>query len=292
MSASTEPRVAVVTGATSGIGLWTARGLLERGWKVVAMGRDPARVHSAVGELRSTVAGAAVEPETADLVDRASLDAVSVRLAGRFPRIGLLVNNAGGVFTRRTTTPEGLERTFALNVFAPFALTRALAEPLRAAAPARVVMVSSTAHRGARLDFDDLQSARRYAGFRTYARSKLAVNLLTRAFSRRFDAAQVTVNAVHPGFVASRFGRNNGGGFGVGIRLAEAAFGRSSRSGARAPLFVGTSPELAGVTGAYFRRLRRAAPSTASMDGAASERLWTALESCAASKSEDPARVS
>ncbi|HZY69671.1 MAG TPA: SDR family NAD(P)-dependent oxidoreductase [Thermoplasmata archaeon] len=281
--------VAIVTGATSGIGWWTARGLLEGGWAVVVVGRDADRLRSTEERLRSLVPSAELEVESADLLVRAELEGLGRRLTDRYPRIGLLVNNAGAVFNRRRTTSEGLERTFALNVFAPFVLTRSLLEGLRSAAPARVVMVSSEAHRGARLDLDDLQSERTFSGFRAYSRSKLALNLLTRAFARRLDPARVTVNGVHPGFVSTRFGRDNGGVFGNGLRLAEIAFGRRAQSGARAPLYVATSPELRGVSGAYFRRLRRTEPSSASSDDAASERLWNVLGEIAGARPEAPA---
>ncbi len=184
------------------------------------------------------------------------------------------MNNAGAYYRRRETTADGIERTFALNVLAPFVLTTELEGALRAGAPSRVVQVGSAAHRGYALDFSDLQSERAYRGFAAYGRSKLALLLLTRELARRWPANEVAVNAVHPGFVRSGFGRNNSGATALGIRVASALFGTSVLRGADTPVFAATDPSVAGITGEYFVRRRTTPGSAASRDPEAAARLY------------------
>ncbi len=278
------PRVGVVTGATSGIGREVAAGLAARGWRTVVIGRGPGRADRAAGEIAAASGNPAVESiEVADLAVRAEVLRLAQTLRDRYPQIHLLVNNAGGVFARREETSDGLERTFALNVMAPYLLTESLAARLRESAPSRVVMVSSAAHRGARFLADDLQSRNAYSGFRTYGRSKLELLLLTRALAEQFGTTGVTVNAVHPGFVASGFAQNNRGGLAIAVRLTGAVFGRSPKSGAQPILRLATDPSLAATTGQYFSRDRPASGSVASRDRASANRLVAALAALTAS---------
>lgn len=255
--ANVAGRTAVVTGGTSGIGLAVARGLAARGMRTVVVGRGSERVAQICREIATTVRSATVEPvAVTDLSLMSDVRALAEALVARYPQVHVLVNNAGAYYQRREVTNEGHERTFALNVLAPFLLTSLLADRLRESAPARVVNVSSMAHRGNTVDFSDLESADRYSGYRAYGRSKLELLLLTREFARRWAGSGVTVNAVHPGFVASHFGRNNGGATAVGFRILEFLFAISPRRGAKTPLFVATDPSVAGVSGEYFARSR------------------------------------
>ena len=209
-----------------------------------------------------------------DLALRTETEATAQALLQRYPRIHLLVNNAGVYLVRRETTSEGFERTFALNVLSPFLLTSWLAPRLMESAPARVVNVASAAHQGNSVDFSDLQSSHRYRGLRAYGRSKLELLLLTREFARRLEGTGVSVNAVHPGFVASGFGQNNGGGLAVGMRVVQALFGRSVRRGAAVPLFAATDPEVGARTGQYIAGRRVVPGSAASQDMAVARRLY------------------
>jgi NAD(P)-dependent dehydrogenase (short-subunit alcohol dehydrogenase family) len=213
-----------------------------------------------------------------DLALMADTRELATALLDRYSAIHILVNNAGAYFRRREVTPDGLERTFALNVLSPYMLTTLLAPRLMASAPARVVNVSSAAHRGARVDFTDLQSSRRYSGFSVYGASKLELLWLTREVARRLNGKGVTVNAVHPGFVRSGFALNNGGGTALGMRILGRLFGRSVVRGADTPVFVASAPELASVTGGYYSDRKSHRGSDDSRDPAKGRRIF---EECA-----------
>jgi NAD(P)-dependent dehydrogenase (short-subunit alcohol dehydrogenase family) len=197
-------------------------------------------------------------------------------LAGGRP-LHVLINNAGVVNLRRTVTADGLETTFAVNHLAYFLLTALLLEPLRASAPARIVNVSSDAHKFGRLDFDDLQNERRYRVMRVYGQSKLANILFTAELARRLAGSGVTVNSLHPGAVATGLGTNNGGWARRLIALLRPFF-RSPDDGAATSLYLASSPAVAGVTGRYFVRCREKRPSAAAQDLAAAQRLWSVSE--------------
>jgi len=271
------PRLAVVTGATSGLGREIARRLAGVGYRVVVVGRGEERAARVAAELAERTGPGAVDSVgVTDLARPSDVRALAAKLLARYPAIHLLVNNAGAVFFRRQVTEEGLERTFALNVLAPYLLTTLLADRLKASAPSRVVNVSSAAHYRQAVDFSDLQSERHYRGFRVYSESKLELLLLTREFARRFAGTDVTVNAVHPGFVATGFGQNNGGGSGFAIRVLSAVFGKSVKRGAETPVLVATDPSLARVTGEYFSNGHRSRGDPMSWDMAAAARLAVA----------------
>ena len=272
--ASLAGKTCVVTGASSGIGAAAAMGLARLGACVVVAGRDPARCRATVEAIRTATGNASVEPAVADLSSLTEIRRLAAELEGRYPRIDVLANNAGAYFARREVTVDGFERTWALNVLAPFLLTRLLMDRLRASAPARVINTSSHAHERARFTADDLDGAPARAGFRAYGRSKLALNLLTFEFAQRVDPAAVTVNAYHPGFVASRFGWNNGAVYRGAIRFLSRTFGVSSEAGADTLVYLASAPEVAGTTGRYFYERRAVDASPLSYDPALAERVW------------------
>jgi len=268
-------KVAVITGATSGIGRGVAHGLAALGATTVVVGRSQDQTTVAAQAIASQTGNADVHPvRVTDLALRTEVARLATVLLDTFPRVDLLVNNAGAYFHHREVTTEGLERTFALNVLAPFLLTARLGPRLVESAPARVLMVSSEAHQGRRVDFDDLQADHGYRGFRQYGASKLELLLLSREFARRFAGQGVTVNAVHPGFVASGFGRNNRGGVGFGLGLLARLFGRSVRSAAADLVFDVTDPSFDAVTGAYISRRRIRPGSVPSREMADALRLY------------------
>lgn len=273
MGAQSRP-VYVVTGGSSGIGRAVAAGLCARPGTVVVVGRDSVRTASAVSALRDRGGPAGVESLVADLSRLAEVHRLADELLERFPQLDVLVNNAGAYFARREETEEGHERTWALNVLAPFLLIHRLAPRLGADAPARVVNVASAAHEGYHLDLEDLEGRHHYRGFRQYGRSKLALVLLSYEFAERLASARVTVNALHPGFVRTGFAQNNAGGIALGIRMAVRLFGIGPARGARTPLFLATSPEVASTTGAYFVRERAVRSSSPSYDRSTRARLW------------------
>jgi retinol dehydrogenase 14 len=268
-------RVAVITGAASGIGREIALGLAARGATTVVVARGTDRAAAAAREIATATGCDRVESiGVTDLALMSDVRRLASELLDRYPRIHIVVNNAGAYFHRREVTSEGIERTFALNVLAPFLLTSLLAQRLVESAPARVVNIASAAHRGYSLDLSDLQGSQRYAGYRAYGRSKLELILLTREFARRLRGSGVTVNAVHPGFIRSGFGQNNGGGTAFGIRLLARLFARSLAEGADTPLWVATDPTVPGTTGEYFANRRVGGASRRSYDMASARELF------------------
>jgi NAD(P)-dependent dehydrogenase (short-subunit alcohol dehydrogenase family) len=242
---------------------------------LVVVGRDPALPAAANARLSSIGRGAGVTVIVADLAVLSEQRRVAETLA-RLPRIDVLLNNAGAIFSRRTETPDGLERTFALNHMGYYVLTRLLEEKLRNSAPMRIVNVASGAHHGARLDLDDLQMTRRFDGWLAYRNSKLCNILFTRELARRLAGSGITTNCLHPGFVATRFGDNNRGLFRAGVAIAKRFVAIPVAKGAETPVFCATAPELDGVSGRYFGACHEQRPSAAAQDDQAALRLWQA----------------
>jgi NAD(P)-dependent dehydrogenase (short-subunit alcohol dehydrogenase family) len=271
--AAMEGKLCVITGATSGIGLITAERLAAMGARLVLVGRDPARGEAAIARIRGRAPRTEVSIHYADL---SRLDAVRTLASGlnSLSRIDVLINNAGAMFWRRQVTADGLERTFALNHMAYFVLTALLRGKLVASSPARIVNVASEAHRGARLDFGDLQSKRNYSGMRAYSRSKLCNILFTRELARRLSGTGVTANCLHPGFVHSRFGDNNPGLVGFGTRIVKQLFAISPERGAETSVYLASAPEVEGKSGGYYDQCAPKVPSPEAQDYAAARRLW------------------
>jgi NAD(P)-dependent dehydrogenase (short-subunit alcohol dehydrogenase family) len=269
-----QGKVCVITGATSGIGLVAAEQLAAMGARLVLVGRDKARGEAAIARIKRRTAGAEIRIHYADLSRLVEMSRLGSEIAAVEPRIDVLLNNAGAMFAARRVTEDGLERTFAVNHMAYFVLTNRLEERLAAAAPSRIVNTASDAHRGNTLDFDDLQSERRYRGLTAYGRSKLANILFTRELARRLAGSGVSANCLHPGFVATRIADNNSGVFRLGVTIAKSLWGLSPQRGAQTMVYLASSPEVAGVTGGYFAKSRPATPTAAAQDDAAARRLW------------------
>ena len=265
--------VCVVTGATSGIGLVTARVFAQQGAVVGIVGRDPARGAAAIDHLVQTTGNAQVHLFLADLSSQAEVHRLAAEIQARYARLDVLVNNAGALFARRQLSADGIEMTWALNHLAYMLLTQRLLDMLRASAPARIVNVASTAHQTGRIDFADVQGTQRYSGWRAYCQSKLANVMFTYTLAARLQGLQVTANVLHPGFVATRFAHNNRGLFARLIRLAQVA-ALSPEQGAETMVYLATAPEVAEVSGQYFVKKRAVRSSEASYDTAAAERLW------------------
>lgn len=270
-------KVCLLTGATTGIGRAAAEGLARTGLTLVLAGRDAARTEAAVEGVRRVSGNDRVEGLVADLSLGSEVRRLAAEFRARHRRLDVLVNNAGAIFTRREETAEGREKTLALNHLAYFLLTRELLDLLLASAPARVVNVASEAHRGTRLDFDDLDSRRRYSGLGVYGRSKLMNLLFTAELARRLEGKAVTANALHPGVVATGFGGNTPGLFRTLVRIAQ-PFMLSPEKGARTLVYLATSPEVEGVSGKYFYRCREMRPSPAARDPESARRLWELSE--------------
>ncbi len=281
---SVKGKTVVATGATSGIGEAAVIELAGLGARIVFIARDEARAQATMLKLEAKAPGLGHRMHLADLSSMAETRRVGAAIAAAEPRIDVLINNAGALYSGRRMTPEGLELTFALNHMAYFVLTEALRDNLVASAPARIVSTSSTAHRGAVLDFGDLQSARGYSGLGVYGRSKLANILFTRELARRLAGTGVTANCLHPGVVATRFGSSSGGLAGLAIPFMRPFF-RPPEKGAETIVYLAASPEVANTTGEYFVRRKITQPSSAARDDVAAKRLWEASQALAAKAS-------
>ena len=273
-------KICLITGATAGIGEVTARRLAGMGAAVTIVGRSSERAAATVARIKAAT-GATVEILIADLSSQADIHRLANEFLARYNRLDVLVNNAGAVFNRRLESVDGIEMTWALNHMSYFLLTNLLLGALRAAAPSRIINVASDAHSGEQINFDDPQFKANYNGWRAYGQSKLANILFTVELARRLDGTGVTANALHPGFVASNFGKNNGGLFGILIGLAQRVAAISPEAGAETTVYLASTPEVAGVSGQYFDKCRAVEPSAAGQDRAAAARLWEISEALA-----------
>lgn len=267
-------RIVLITGATSGIGRATASALARQGATLVLAGRDEARARATVDEITRGSPHARVEYLLADLTARDQVRRLAGEFLERHARLDVLVNNAGAMFWRRHITVDGEEMTFALNHLAPFLLTNLLLDALRASASARVVNLASAAHQGATIPFDDLRQEHvRYRPLGVYSQTKLANLLFTYELARRLEGTGVTVNAAHPGFVASNFAQGHNPWMRAAMVVSR-PFSVSTEKGARTSVYLATSPEVAETTGKYFANCRPIQSSPASYDRDAARRLW------------------
>src|SRR6266852_3084953 len=242
----------LVTGGTGGIGKATAIGLAALGARVGITGRDQARAAAAAAGIRAAAGNAAVDVFAADMSAQAAVRRLAGQVAGTYPRLDVLVNNAGGFWAHRNVTADGLEHTIALNHLAPFLLTNLLLERLTASAPARIVTVSSGAHASGRIDFDDLQGEQNYSGQRAYSQSKLANVMFTYELARRLEGTGVTATVLHPGVVRTNFGAEDQAAyFAIMTRVAR-LFMKTPAQGAATPIYLASSPQVEGITGRYF----------------------------------------
>ncbi|NIM94198.1 MAG: SDR family NAD(P)-dependent oxidoreductase [Anaerolineales bacterium] len=271
-------KVCMVTGATSGIGLVTAKELARMGANVIVVGRDEARGVNAVSEIQRETGSKDVEHMLANFASQVEVRRLAGEFTSRHERLDVLVNNAGTYLLMRRESDDGLEMTFAVNHIAPFLLTNLLLDILKSSAPSRVVNVSSGSHLRAQIDFDDLQMKKRYNGMKAYGRSKLANVLFTYELARRLGGAEVTSNALHPGFVITNMGSDNGPLIHFFARLFMRLKGIPTHEGAQTSIFLASSPEVKGVSGKYFFRCKPVRSSELSYDIHTAERLWRVSE--------------
>jgi retinol dehydrogenase 12 len=274
-------KICLITGATAGIGEVTARRLAGMGATVTIVGRSAERAAATAARIKAAT-GATVEIMIADLSSQAEIRRLANEFLTRRSQLDVLVNNAGAIFNRRHESADGIEMTWALNHMSYFLLTNLLLGALQASAPSRIVNVASDAHYRAQINFDDPQFKHGYDMWRAYGQSKLANILFTAELARRLDGAGVTANVLHPGFVASNFGKNNGRLFGILIGLAQRVAAIGPEAGAETSVYLASSPEVAGVSGQYFEKCRAVKPSAAAQDRSAAERLWEISEALAA----------
>lgn len=270
-------KTCVVTGANSGIGKFTATGLANLGAKVVMVCRDEERGRSAREEVISATGNESIDLLIADLSSNRSIRQLADTVLSKYEQLHVLVNNAGAYLGKRTLTEDGLETTFALNHLGYFLLTNLLLDLLKSSAPARIVSVASGAHKGSRINFDDLMGESSYAGFRAYGQSKLANVMFTYELARRLRGTYVTANCLHPGVVATNFGRKDRGLLGFLFRTFS-LFMRKPAKGAETAVYLASSAEVEGVTGRYFVDKKDVRSSGPSYDESTASRLWQVSE--------------
>lgn len=268
-----KDKIYMVTGATAGIGRVTAQALAQQEATVVVVGRNAEKAAQTVAYIQRGTGNPDVQWLLADLSDQAQVRRLAREFKERYPRLDVLINNAGAFFLTRQLSADGIEMTFAVNHLAPFLLTRLLLDILQASAPARVVNVASASHHGAHIDFEDLQGERKYRGMRAYGQAKLAMVLFTYELARRLEGTGVTVNALHPGFVATNIGQNNGCLFKLISPLMK-LIARRPEEGAQTSIYLASSPEVSDVTGKYFVDEKAVPSDPASYDEALAKRLW------------------
>jgi NAD(P)-dependent dehydrogenase (short-subunit alcohol dehydrogenase family) len=278
-------RVVLITGATSGIGFATAEALARAGTRVVIVSRDPQRGESACAAINRETGSDQLEVMQADLSSLDSIRTLANRFLTAHEQLDVLINNAGVLEPHRRLSADGIEMTLAVNLVAPFLLTSLLLDRLRQSAPSRIVNVSSATQATASLHIDDLQFERRpYRMTQAYGQSKLALLLMTKELARRLQGTGITVNALHPGGVASNLG-NRGRLVGLGWRVAR-LFMISPDEGARTSVYLALSPEVTGVSGGYFAKQSQVPANPIAEDPRLAAKLWETLESLVQSKAQ------
>lgn len=272
-------KVVIVTGATAGIGLSTAKAIAKMGATVVIVGRNLQKTEGVVNDLKQETGNQNIDFIIADLSSQADIHRMAEAFKATYDRLDVLVNNAGAMMMSRQETVDGLEMSFALNHLGYFLPTLLLLDVMKASTPARIVNVSSALHSGRSLDFDDLQMKANYSGMGAYGASKLMNVYFTYELARRLAGTDITVNALHPGLVASNFALTNNTGFLRRIvRFAMNLISISNEDGAKTSVYLATSPEVEGVTGKYFEKSQEKRSSEESHNEADAKRLWEISE--------------
>jgi NAD(P)-dependent dehydrogenase (short-subunit alcohol dehydrogenase family) len=287
-TSSMDGKTVLITGGNAGLGLETAVALAAMGASVVITSRSADKGEAARKEIIDRSGSAHVEVMELDLASFTSIRACAEAFLASHPRLDVLVNNAGLILSERTETEEGFETTFGVNHLGHFLLTDLLLDRIKASAPARIVNVASEAHKFAidGLKWDDLQTEGFFWSYRVYGRSKLANIYFTRSLAKRLDGTGVTVNAVHPGTVATQFARDGDTSAVTNFTTWVARpFSRTAEEGARTQVWAASAPELEGVTGEYLmnNRIRTKTLSPVARRDEPAERLWTVSEELVAS---------
>jgi retinol dehydrogenase 14 len=268
-----DGKVCLITGATSGIGKATAMGLANMGANVVMVGRDRGRGEAALAEIKEKSANASVDLMLADVSSQEEIHRLADEIKEAYPRLDVLINNAGVIRSKRITSADGIETTFAVNHLAYFLLTNLLLDVLKASAPSRIVNVASGEQRNGTIDFDDLQGEKGYKGAKAYSQSKLATVLFTYELARRLKGTGVSANCLHPGVVGTNLGSGVSGVFGYMVRALTPLM-KSPEKGAETSIYLASSPEVEGLSGRYFVKKDEARSTDVSYDKRLARRLW------------------
>ncbi len=276
-----QGRICLVTGANSGIGRATALGLAKRGATVVIVCRNEARGQAAQAEIVAQSGNKSVDLFIADLATQSAVRQLAEAFKAKYPRLHVLINNAGVNLSQRTITVDGIEATFAVNYLAPFLLTHLLLDVLKTSAPARIINLGfpgfvDTSKRGS-IALDDLMRSKCYRPLEVYHESKVALLLFTYELARRIQDTGVTANSIAPGFTHTNLGRDTRGLFGLFLKVAQ-PFMKSPEDAADALVYLAASPEVDGVNGRFFRGKNPVSASNETDDIVAAQRLWQMSE--------------
>src|SRR5215210_4622710 len=270
---SMSEKVCLITGATSGIGKATAMGLANMGASVVMVGRDRGKGEAVMAEIKEKSGNASVDLMLADISSQDEIHRLADETKEAYPRLDVLINNAGVFRSTRITTQDGIETTFAVNHLAYFLLTNLLLDVLKASAPSRIVNVASGEQRNGAIDFDDLQGEKEYKTAKAYSQSKLANVLFIYELARRLEGTGVSANCLHPGVVGTNLGSGVSGVFGFTVRALTPLM-KSPEKGAETSIYLASSPEVESSSGRYFVKKAEARSSDVSHDERLARRLW------------------
>lgn len=270
---SMKGKVCLVTGGTSGIGYITARELAKFGAKVVITARNQEKAKRSVEMLRAESGNREIYALIADFASQSQVRDLAAEYKRKYARLDVMINNAGAIYFRRSLSQDGIEMTFAVNHLAPFLLTNLLMDRLAASAPARIVNVASNAHEGKVINFNDLEGQKNYNFMNAYGQSKLANIMFTYELDRRLAGSGMTVNAVHPGYVGTNMGANNGWLVRLFLPINR-LFAIDVDQGAQTVIYLASSPGVAGISGKYYFQNKAVASSPYSHDENAARRLW------------------
>ncbi len=267
-------KICIVTGSNSGIGKVTALEIAKMGATVIMVSRDRNKGEKALEEVRNLSGNKDVELMLCDFASQKSIRKFAEEFKSKYQKLHILVNNAGLILTEKTITEDGIESTFAINHIGYFLLTELLLDVIRESTPARIVNVSSDAHKTGHIDFDDINFERKkYSSTGAYCNSKLANILFTRELAKRLKGTKITVNCLHPGVISSNFGNNMSGIFGFLIKIAKPFF-TTVEKGAETQIYLATSPQVEDVTGEYFSKKKVAYSTSEANNEQIAKRLW------------------
>ena len=267
-------KICIVTGSNSGIGKETAFALAEMGAAVVMVVRNQEKGEKALAEIIEKTGNKSISLMICDMSLIASIRDFAREFKTKYSRLDVLVNNAGGEFSKREVTPEGFERTFAVDYLAPFLLTYELLDLLKVSAPSRIINVSSGLAKNGKVNFDDLQSMKDYKGMQVYSNAKLMLMMFTYELSKRLAGTGVTANVLMPGFVATNLGKNSGILWSSIMFKMVRPMQINAKKGAETSVYLASSDEVRDVTGKCFAKKKESAVCPASNDASLQKRLW------------------
>ena len=268
-----KDKVVLVTGANSGIGKAASLALAKIGATVVMVARNKERGEAARSEIVRESQNGSVDLLIADLSSLESVRQLATEFQRKYSKLHVLINNAGLFNQRRHVTMDGYEDTFATNYLAPFLLTNLQLNLLKASAPSRIINVSSVGHYNGHINFDDLNFEKEYGGWKAYGQSKLALVLFTHELAKKLQGTEVTVNAVHPGTVATNIWSRPLGPVGFIMALPK-LFMTTPKQGAETIVYLASSPDAKDLNGEYLEKLKVKKSSDESYDEEIAQRLW------------------